>query len=295
MPRFMPWCLWSQEKFHSRPSHLPTIAASRKSFASAVARAPLLSCAAPKPTGKKERRAMKNVRAVTEPDVLTIKVDMSDAVKEFEEKAEQLRSQWEESEWSLGEARASESRLERQLDEVREANRYLGELRAIHEALRQETRELIEQLAQTRKDVEVMRRVAEARQGDVDVERARRRAVEASLHAIQRHGERRAAVRRHLPDLVAEVRGPDGLLLFHGCPPNVSLTGLAFATGQSVDAAPDFVEITLHIPALGQPIEGVGRLVWREAMEGSHQWGCELLDLLPDSRKGLEDVLANAA
>ena len=160
---------------------------------------------------------MKNVRAVTEPDVLTIKVDMSDAVKEFEEKAEQLRSQWEESEWSLGEARASESRLERQLDEVREAysqleashrdvtaqlrdevrqrdeaNWYLGELRAIHEALRQETRELIEQLAQTRKDVEVMRRVAEARQGDVDVERARRRAVEASLHAIQRHGERRA-------------------------------------------------------------------------------------------------------
>ena len=65
---------------------------------------------------------MKNVRAVTEPDVLTIKVDMSDAVKEFEEeKAEQLRSQWEESEWYLGEARASESRLERQLDEVREA------------------------------------------------------------------------------------------------------------------------------------------------------------------------------
>jgi len=263
---------------------------------------------------------MKNVRAVTEPDVLTIKVDMSDAVKEFEEKAEQLRSQWEESEWSLGEARASESRLERQLDEVREAysqleashrdvtaqlrdevrqrdeaNWYLGELRVIHEALRQETRELIKQLGQTRKDVEVMRRVAEARQGDVDVERARRRAVEASLHAIQRHGERRAAVRRHLPDLVAEVRGPDGLLLFHGCPPNVSLTGLAFATGQSVDAAPDFVEITLHIPAIGQPIEGVGRLVWREAMEGSHQWGCELLDLLPDSRKGLEDVLASAA
>src|SRR2546429_7339157 len=93
MPRFMPWCLWSQEKFHSRPSHLPTVAASRKSFARAVARAPLLSCASPKPTGKKERRAMKNVRAVTEPDVLTIKVDMSDAVKEFEEKAEQLRSQ----------------------------------------------------------------------------------------------------------------------------------------------------------------------------------------------------------
>src|SRR5206468_9646738 len=84
-------------------------------------------------------------------------------------------------------------------------------------------------------------------------------------------------------------------LPIYGCPPNVSLTGLAFATGQSVDAAPDFVEITLHIPAIGQPIEGVGRLVWREAMEGSHQWGCELLDLLPDSRKGLEDVLASAA
>src|SRR5256712_6193478 len=206
MPRFMPWCLWSQEKFHSRPSHLPTVAASRKSFARAVARAPLLSCASPKPTGKKERRAMKNVRAVTEPDVLTIKVDMSDAVKEFEEKAEQLRSQWEESEWSLGEARASESRLERQLDEVREAysqleashrdgtaqlrdevrqrdeaNWDLGELRAIHEAIRQEKRGLIGQLAQTRKVVEVMQGVGGACQGAGGVGRAGTRAQQMSM------------------------------------------------------------------------------------------------------------------
>src|SRR2546427_9982401 len=106
-----------------------------------------------------------------------------------------------------------------------------------------------------------------------DIAHSHRRAVEANLHSIQRHGERRAAVRRHLPDLVAEVRGPDGLLLFHGCPPNVSLTGLAFATGQSVDAAPDFVEIPLHIPALAQPIEAVDRLVCCRGLDGSHRWG----------------------
>ena len=71
---------------------------------------------------------MKNVRAVTEADVLTIKADMSDAVKEFEEKAEQFRTQWEESEWYLGEARASRARsLHRPL---RKAHEHSGELGA---------------------------------------------------------------------------------------------------------------------------------------------------------------------
>ena len=260
---------------------------------------------------------MANVCAVTEADVLTIKVELSDVVRELKEKAGQFRTRWEESEWYLGEARASIGRLERELGELRaaysrleaeataklqaqvrrcdEANWYLGELRVVHEALRQQTRELIEQLAQARDDVEVMRRVAEAREEDGDVERARRKSAEADLHAIQRHGERRGAVRMHRPDMMAEVRAPDGLLLFQGCPPNISLTGLAFATDQPVEDTADFVEITIHIPGIGRPIEGVGRLVWREAIEGIHQWGCELLDLLPDSRKSLEDVLANGA
>ena len=263
---------------------------------------------------------MTNVRASTEADVFTIKVDISDVVKELQENAERFRIQWEESEWYLGEARESVGRIEKQLDELREAYRrlegshqeataqlqeqarqrdeanwYLGELRVVHDALRQQARELIEQLTRARDDIKLMRRETEARQEDLDVERASRKAVEADLYAVRRHGERRGAVRRQRPDLVAEVRAPDGLLLFHGCLPNVSLTGLAFATEQSIDDIPDFVEVTLHVSGIPRPIEGVGRLVWREAIEGANQWGCELLDLLPDSRKSLENALANGA
>ena len=267
---------------------------------------------------------MMNVCAVTEADVLTIKVQMSDVMKElnqlvdhWKERAERFHAQWEENEWYLGEARTTLGRLEGQLNELREAytqletsltlqlqeqarqrdeaNWYLGELRVVHEALRQQTRELIEQLTQAKDDVEVMRRVAEGRQEDVELERGRRKAAETDLYAVRRHGERRGAVRKQRPDMVAEVRGPDGLLLFHGCLPNVSVTGLAFATDQPVDEVPDFVEVTLHVPGIARPIEGVGRLVWRETIEGANQWGCELLDLLPDNRKSLEDVLANGA
>ena len=256
------------------------------------------------------------VCAVTESRALTVDVAPHIATA-WKAKAERLRIQWEDSERSLGDARESISRLERELDELREAhgrleaeattriqeqirqcdeaNWYLGESRATHEAFRHQTRELIEQLAQARNEVEAMRRVVEAREEDVDVERARRKAVEADLRALQRHGERRSSARTHRPDMVGEIRAPDGLLLFRGCLPNVSLTGLAFVTDQPVDDVPDFVEVTLHVPGAGRPIEGIGRLAWREAIEGIQQWGCELLDLLPDSRKRLAEVLATAA
>ncbi len=251
---------------------------------------------------------MTNVPVVTEADVLTIKIDMADMAKElsglvehWQQRAERLRAQWEESEWYLGETRATVGRLEAQLNALREAcsrledevaaqlreqvrqrdeaNWYLGELRVTDEALRQQNQQLTEQLAHAKDDVEGVHRTA----------------LEADVDAVQRQGERRGSVRMHRPDIVAEVRASEGLLLFHGCPPNISVTGLAFATGQSVDDASDFVEITLHVPEIGRPIEALGRLVWRETMEGTHQWGCELLDLLADSRKSLKDVLANAA
>ena len=69
---------------------------------------------------------MTNVRASTEADVFTIKVDISDVVKELQEKAERFRIQWEESEWYLGEARESVGRIEKQLDALNE--RLLTEL-----------------------------------------------------------------------------------------------------------------------------------------------------------------------
>ena len=179
-----------------------------------------------------------------------------------------------------------------QVRQRHEANWYLGELRATHEALRQQNQQLTKALAQAQDDVEVMRRAAAVRQEDFAVERARRKALEVELGAVRRYGERRRAVRIHGSDIVAEVRALDGLLLFHGSPPDISLTGLAFATDRAIDEAPDFVEITLHVPETERPIEALGRLVWRDALEGSHQWGCELVDLLPDSRKSLEAALA---
>jgi len=267
---------------------------------------------------------MTNARTLLEAGVLTIKVDLADVVKElsglgehWQQRAERLRTQWEESEWYLGETRATVGRLEEQLHAVHEAssrleahshevavqlreqvrqrheaNWYLGELRATHEALRQQNQQLTKALAQAQDDVEVMRRAAAVRQEDFAVERARRKALEVELGAVRRYGERRRAVRIHGSDIVAEVRALDGLLLFHGSPPDISLTGLAFATDRAIDEAPDFVEITLHVPETERPIEALGRLVWRDALEGSHQWGCELVDLLPDSRKSLEAALA---
>src|SRR5713226_5364415 len=112
MPRFMPWRLCNQEKSSSGPS--------RKSFAIAVARAPLVPYAPVRRNGKKARRAMTNVRALTEGDALTITVDMADEVKELQERAERVRVQWEENEWYLGEARATVGRLDEQLDALRE-------------------------------------------------------------------------------------------------------------------------------------------------------------------------------
>src|SRR5712691_3902325 len=197
---------------------------------------------------------MTNVPVVTEADVLTIKIDMADMAKElsglvehWQQRAERLRAQWEESEWYLGETRATVGRLEAQLNALREAcsrledevaaqlreqvrqrdeaNWYLGELRVTDEALRQQNQQLTEQLAHAKDDVEGVHRTA----------------LEADVDAVQRQGERRGSVRMHRPDIVAEVRASEGLLLFHGCPPNISVTGLAFATGQSVDDASDFV------------------------------------------------------
>src|SRR5207244_12119694 len=93
-----------------------------------------------------------------------------------------------------------------------EANWYLGELRATHEALRQQNQQLTKAPAQAQDDVEVGRRAAAVRQEDFAVERARRKALEVELGAVRRYGERRRAVRIHGSDIVAEVGALHGLL-----------------------------------------------------------------------------------
>ena len=95
--------------------------------------------------------------------------------------------------------------------------------------------------------------------------------------------------------MVAKVRASDGRVLFCGCPPNISSTGLAFTTEHPVGAAPELRRNHPSHSEVGLLIDASGRLVWCETVEGLHLSGCQMLDLLADSRGRLTDVLRKAA
>src|SRR5207249_8174931 len=65
--------------------------------------------------------------------------------------------------------------------------------------------------------------------------------------------------------------------------------------GRAARRVLDFVKVTIYGPAVGRPIEAIGRLVWRQSADQSCQGGCELLDMSPEGRKTLEEALATAA
>src|SRR5690349_9158225 len=82
---------------------------------------------------------MTNVHVSTEGDLLTVRVDLpavaralSNQAEEWQQTAERTRTQWEQSEWYLGEARASSARLEEELQALREAHE---QLEASHRAI----------------------------------------------------------------------------------------------------------------------------------------------------------------
>ena len=79
---------------------------------------------------------MTNVHVSTDGDLLTIRVDLpavaqasSNQAEEWQQTAERTRTQWEQSEWYLGEAKASIVRLEEELRALREAH---GQLEGSH-------------------------------------------------------------------------------------------------------------------------------------------------------------------
>ena len=261
---------------------------------------------------------MTNVNVAAEGDLLTIKVDMmelakdlSRQVEEWKQSAERTRTQWEQSEWFLGEAKASNARLEEELQALREA---YGQLEAgyrevtarlhgaererdeAHEGLRQQTEHLGAQLAQAQGDAEETRRVAEDRQNQLSVERAQRTALEAELGALRIHGERRRALRTFRPDVTVEVQSPAGEVLFQGLPRNISSRGVGFASEHSCNDGSGSLWVTFHQPGVARPIEALGRVAWQgpEATVGN-VWGCELLDMSPGCQKIFERVLANTA
>jgi PilZ domain len=260
-------------------------------------------------------------------DVLATSVDVPDVLRRLEalaehwqHTAERFRVQWQESEWYLGETRATLVETQEQLASVREtygwlesayggvmpqleesarqrdeANRDLRQIRDAQDALLREHLEMTAELAGARHDLEAMRRFAEAVQDKLDTECARREALARELEAVRRRAERRNTTRTHHPDLIAEVHAADGQLLFQGCPSNVSLTGLALAVDEPIADSHDFVKVTIYGPAVGRRIEAIGRLVWRQSAEAIFHGGCELIEMSTEGRKTLEEALATAA
>jgi PilZ domain len=258
---------------------------------------------------------MTNVHVATDGDLLTIRVDLpavakalSNQAEEWQQTAERTRTQWEQSEWYLGEAKASIVRLEEELQALRED---YGHLEASHreitarfqetqrqrDAALEETLRLTEhleaQLTQVQGHAEETRREAENCQQQLTVERAQRTALEAELGALRIHGERRRVLRTFRPDVTAQIQSPTGEVLFEGLPRNISSKGFRFASEHSCADGSDSVWVTFHKPGVARPIEALGRVVWHgpEATAGN-MWGCELLDMSPGCRKIFERVLA---
>lgn len=220
---------------------------------------------------------MTNVRVATEGDLLTIGVDLSAVAKElshraeeWQQTAERTRAQYEQSEWYLGEAKASIARLEEDLQALREA---YDRLEAGH---REETR-----------------RVAEDCQQQLSFERAQRAALEAELAALRIHGERRRELRAFRPDMTVEVQSPAGAVLFEGRPRNISARGVGFASEEPFNDGSGSLWVTFRQPGVARPIEALGRLAWRGPE--ATVWGCELLDMSPGCREIFERVLADTA
>jgi len=261
---------------------------------------------------------MTNVNVAAEGDLLTIKVDLtavakdlSHQVEEWKQMAERIRTQCEQSEWYLGEAKASIARLEEERQALREAYGQLEtghhEVTAwLHEAererdeayerLRQRTEHLEAQLAQGQGDAEEARQEAEDCQHQLSVERAQRTALEAELGALRLHGERRRALRTFRPDVTVEVQSPAGEVLFQGPARNISSKGVGFASKHSFNDGSGSLWVTFRQPGVARPLEALGRVAWQgpEATVGS-VWGCELLDMSPGCREIFERVLADTA
>ena len=239
---------------------------------------------------------MTNVHVATDGDLLTIRVDLtalakdlSHQVEEWRQTTERTRTQYEQSEWYLGEAKASIARLEEELQALREA---YGRLEADHSEVTARLHEAERELDEAHEGL----RVAEDCQHQLRVERAQRTGLEAELAALRIHGERRRELRTFRADVTVEVQSPAGAILFQGLPRNISSRGVGFASEHPFNDGPESLWVTFWQPGVARPIEALGRVAWQgpEAPVGG-VWGCELLDMSPGCREIFERVLANTA
>ena len=271
---------------------------------------------------------MTNVQVAADGDLLTICVDLgalakdlSRQVEEWQHTAERTRIQWEESEWYLGEAKASITELEEQLRvrteaygelearhrevtvrlqdaerERDEATWYLGESRAAQEELLRRIELQRAPLVQAEVGVEELRRATDGPQHALEVEQAQSGTVAAELAAVGTRADRRRDSRTFRRDLTVEFQRPNGAVLFRGQPRDVSHTGVGFVSEHPIDDAAGFVWVSFLLPGVDRPIEATGRVAWQgpEATWGN-LGGCEMLDMSPGCREAFERVLANTA
>ena len=252
---------------------------------------------------------MTSVQVGAEGELLTIKVDMAEVAKELghqlelcQQATDQARQRWEQSEWFLGEARATIADLETQAQARAEAHaeleamheqvmaqlqaadlqrddaaRSLEELRPAYEELLRQTTCLTDQLAQACAKVEAAA------------------LTDAEQPALRTVGERRRMSRARRADITVEIQRPDGAVLFHGPLRDISRTGMGFACDQLGNGAPELLWVTLHPNGGERPIEAIARLAWlrQEDGNGGYAGGCELIDVSPGSRGAFEEVLEN--
>lgn len=255
---------------------------------------------------------MTSFQVGVEGDLLTVKLDMAEVVKDLsyqvelcQEAVERTRRQWEESEWFLGEARATIARLEADAQvqgeayahlhaaheqttaQLHEAESQRDDATRAHEELVRQATSLTDQLNQAQASLETTRRLLEG---------SRVATIEGELHPAKSNGERRRASRAHRPDITVELQRHDGTVLFRGPLRDISRTGMGFASDRLGNGAPDLLWVTLHPDGGEHSIEAIARLAWlrQEDGSGSYAGGCELIDIPPGSRGAFEEVLGHS-
>ena len=203
---------------------------------------------------------------------------------QWAEEAAAFRTQWEESQWYLGESRERIGHLETAVSELQdttqrlgaaererdEANWYLGEARQRAQTFEQQLASAQEQLKASAEREQTLQSILE------DLKR--------TLRALQAYGERRRMARAHLPHAQIELLdGDEEQPLFVGSPRDLSSSGIGLETPRQLPE--EVLRLVLRLPGESEPIHSKASIMWQQqAGDGTPRFhsGCRLLEL-PDT------------
>lgn len=175
--------------------------------------------------------------------------------------------------------------------------RFLESSKAAQATLDQRTQQLTKKLAHVQDHLEVTGRWIESLEKRVEFEPDHSRALEVEIEAVRAYGERRRVPRVSVPDLIVELQGPGGAVLFRGRPRDVSLTGFGFATEGGIEGLPEHLLVRFYPLGQERSIEAIGRVAWliKDTATSRYLVGCELIDFPADSREAFERILKSPA